>query len=358
MSGRVIELGLGIQQTGQTEVEALRRIVDRALVMLRDWLAACGESDRDTLRVEIDECRAAVAAGVEAERLEAIVLPCLDAGSSIVTQMQRQQVEGRHEMSTLVAIVREAASAVAIENKSLYGSLNQSTDRFAAVAQINDIRQIKTQIVAEVSALKRVVVERQRAWDSSAALLSDRVAGLERQLQTSRQEASLDSLTNIANRRTFDQTLHEWMSPGHPGFVVGVFDIDGFKAINDGHGHAQGDRALVALAQTLKSSVRSHDLVARLGGDEFALLASGLTLRQAEFRLKTIIAALASTQFAGIDGSSITLTVSCGVSEFSAGDTSASLLHRADAALYQAKRLGKNRVVAKASLLISDLRGR
>ena len=102
MNGQVIELGLGIHQTGHTEVERLRGIVDRSLV-----------------------------------------LPCLDAGRSLVTQMQLRQVEGRNEISTIVAIGREAVSAVTIENKSLYGSLNQTTDRFAAVAQINDIRQIR-----------------------------------------------------------------------------------------------------------------------------------------------------------------------------------------------------------------------
>ena len=177
---------------------------------------------------------------------------------------------------------------------------------------------------------------------------------LERQLQTSQHEASLDPLTHIANRRTFDQTLREWMGPGR-WIVLAMFDIDAFKSINDEQGHAQGDKALVALAQTLKASVRANDLVARLGGDEFALLISGLTLRQAEFRLKTVISALSSTHFPGIADSSFTLTVSAGAAEFSAGDTAGSLIHRADEALYQAKHLGKNRVVTKASPYLVDL---
>ena len=101
--------------------------------------------------------------------------------------------------------------------------------------------------------------------------------------------------------------------------------------------------------------MRSHDLVARLGGDEFALLMTGLTLRQAEFRLKTVISALAAAHFPGVDQASFTLTVSCGAAEFSAGDTTASLIHRADEALYQAKNLGKNRVVTKASPFLADL---
>ena len=120
--------------------------------------------------------------------------------------------------------------------------------------------------------LRRVIGERQRSWDSSAALLNERVGVLERQLQTSRQEASVDPLTHIANRRAFDQALGERMGPGQLGFVLAFLDIDDFKTINDQQGHAQGDRSLVALAQTLKAAVRPDDLVARLGGDEFSLL--------------------------------------------------------------------------------------
>jgi len=357
MNGKVIELGLTTPLTGALQVAALHNVIDRSLILLREWLAAFSDPSRDDLCVALDDCRTALAAGLPALELEALIVPCLDAGKAIVTETQLKQLEGRSEMGALITIVRDAVSAVAMENKSLHVSLNQSTDRFVAVAQFNDIHQIKTQIVAEVSALKRVILERQKSWDSSEALLSDRVSVLERQLQSSRHEASLDPLTQLANRRTFDGTVLEWMSPGRPGFgfVLAVLDIDAFKSINDEQGHAQGDRALVALAQTLKASVRSQDLVARLGGDEFALLISGLSLRQAEFRLKTVISALASTHFPGTNDSSFTLTVSCGVSEFSAGDTPASLTHRADEALYQAKHLGKNRVVSKASPFLADL---
>jgi diguanylate cyclase len=355
MSGRVIELGLEAYRASDKEVAAVHNIIDRSFALLRDWLAAFGDPDRDGLCDGLDSCRTALANGVDVLELEALVVPCLDSSKALVTQLQLKQLESRNEMSTLITIVREAVAAVTVENQSLHVSLKQSAGRFEEVAEFNNIHQIKTQIVAEVTVLKRVLSERQKAWDSSAALLSERVAVLERQLQTSRHEASLDPLTHLANRRTFDQTIHDWMSPGRPGFALAIVDIDGFKAINDDQGHAQGDRALVALAQTLKGSVRSHDLVARLGGDEFALLVSGFTLRQAEFRLKTVLAGLASTHFPGSADTWFAMTVSSGVSEFSAGDTPASLIHRADEALYQAKHLGKNRVVAKAAPLLVDL---
>ena len=113
--------------------------------------------------------------------------------------------------------------------------------------------------------------------------------------------------------------------------------------------------ALVAVAQTLKASVRAEDLVARMGGDEFALLISSLTLRQAEFRLKT------GDFGPGLGALPGSPTVVHAARSAAAPRSSppatppASLIHRADEALYQAKHLGKNRVVTKASPYLVDL---
>jgi diguanylate cyclase (GGDEF)-like protein len=108
---------------------------------------------------------------------------------------------------------------------------------------------------------------------------------------------------------------------------------------------------LVTLAQALLASVRPEDLVARLGGDEFAILASELTLRQAEGRFAKTIAALATAS----ENEMWAPKVSCGLAEFSAGDTYESLYERADEALYAAKRTGKHRVATKARAFIRDL---
>jgi diguanylate cyclase (GGDEF)-like protein len=132
-------------------------------------------------------------------------------------------------------------------------------------------------------------------------------------------------------------------------------DIDDFKAINDQHGHASGDRVLTTVAETLGHSLRAGDIVARLGGDEFAVLAAGLTLTQSERRLAVIARTVQEACRAIFtDGTSPTLSI--GVAECSAGDTLESLQQRADEALYQAKRNGKGRLATKASPLLRDLR--
>jgi diguanylate cyclase (GGDEF)-like protein len=168
-----------------------------------------------------------------------------------------------------------------------------------------------------------------------------------------RDEAALDALTRIGNRRHFEHALAERLRLAKRQFVVAIFDVDDFKTVNDGGGHQAGDHVLQEVAQILKSSLRAEDVVARIGGDEFAVLVSEVTLRQAESRLRVVLAHMT----AALDGAAKLprVTVSCGAAECSAGDTMQSLMSRADQALYDAKRRGKNRVSVKTLPFIRDL---
>jgi diguanylate cyclase len=255
-------------------------------------------------------------------------------------------------MAALVAPVREAVITVGAEVGGLHNSVDRSAGRFETIAGLDDPKQIKARLVAGVTALKHAAAERRQIWESTSKKFSERVETLERQLVSSRNEASLDSLTGIANRRTFDRTCQDWVRSARSRFVLAVLavlDVDDFKSINDTRGHAAGDQVLVALAQALLGSVRPGDIVARLGGDEFAILASDLTLRQAESRFARTIADL------GASDAPVTPKVSCGLAEYSAGDPYESLFERADQALYAAKCGGKHRVATKARAFIRDL---
>ena len=97
-------------------------------------------------------------------------------------------------------------------------------------------------------------------------------------------------------------------------------------------------------------------MVARIGGDEFALLLADLSMAQAESRLRMVGASLASANIETASGARLTLTLSCGLAEHSAGDTVESLMERADRALYEAKNLGKNRVVGNVKPTLRELR--
>jgi diguanylate cyclase len=134
---------------------------------------------------------------------------------------------------------------------------------------------------------------------------------------------------------------------------MALLDVDNFKNVNDTHGHAAGDKVLQFVARTLATSFRANDLVARIGGDEFAVLASGLTMRQAEQRMKATLEALSNPTLTA-NRPAWTPPLSCGLVEYSAGDTTESLFERADEALYSAKKTGKNCLVAKRRAIVPD----
>jgi len=152
--------------------------------------------------------------------------------------------------------------------------------------------------------------------------------------------AMTDPLTGMSNRRHFDLRLHEEVARrrrvGGSTCVV-CLDVDHLKTINDGFGHVAGDRALLALCEIVRSSVRATDTVARLGGDEFALLLPDTKADRASAVSMRILRGVR-----GSDASTGSLAVSIGVAELGSGATvpSPKLLEAADAALYRAKASG------------------
>jgi diguanylate cyclase (GGDEF)-like protein len=164
--------------------------------------------------------------------------------------------------------------------------------------------------------------------------------------------AHVDGLTELANRRKFDEVYAaEWQRArrAHQPLSLALLDIDCFKQYNDHYGHPAGDRALRAVARAVGSQLRrTSDLAARYGGEEFALLLPGLTAEQAQHLMANILAAIAGLAIQ--HERSVTaphLTVSVGgatVSDFE-HNTLETLYEAADAHLYQAKQAGRNRVV-------------
>lgn len=161
--------------------------------------------------------------------------------------------------------------------------------------------------------------------------------------------AARDQLTGLWNRRTFDHRLQEAIAhlDRHDGtFSLLLLDLDYFKNINDQYGHVAGDEVLKRFADVLHQRLRQNDVDARWGGEEFVVLADGARLEAAFALAEHIRQAAESTVLAGPDR----VTVSIGIAEYQPGDTGDSLLARADDALYEAKRTGRNCVVAASGL--------
>jgi diguanylate cyclase (GGDEF)-like protein len=154
-------------------------------------------------------------------------------------------------------------------------------------------------------------------------------------IQEQRRMAASDHLTHLDNRREFDRRLSGMRS----SFAILAVDVDDLKQVNDKYGHESGDEVLCAVARGMQRAVRSGDAVARIGGDEFAAILQGATPADAADIAERVREAVASERVS--HGS---CSVSVGWATADQAHVVTEVLHRADQALYRAKRAGRNRV--------------
>jgi diguanylate cyclase (GGDEF)-like protein len=176
---------------------------------------------------------------------------------------------------------------------------------------------------------------------ATLAKLSGARIGLLRVMAETQLQATTDSLTGLLNRRSFEHRVAT-LRREESDVTIAMADLDHFKLLNDTYGHGTGDRALRLFAQVLGESLRTEDVVCRHGGEEFAIAVPGCTIEKAReifdaarTRLEGAIAVAGLPKF----------TVSFGVVGSDPHDDLPTLISRADAALFQAKREGRDRVV-------------
>ncbi len=183
-----------------------------------------------------------------------------------------------------------------------------------------------------------------------APLAAHAVVTLAFELEQARAElhglATRDSLTQAYNRRYLLERMElevgRAVRTGQPLALL-MIDADEFKAINDRFGHPTGDRVLRCLAEVCGQTLRPYDVLARLGGEEFAVLLPDTALQQACDVAGRVLTAVSQLQLDSVAGEPLTVSVSVGVGVLASTDRDgAALLERADAALYQAKRNGRN----------------
>ncbi|QTP58519.1 GGDEF domain-containing protein [Billgrantia antri] len=173
-----------------------------------------------------------------------------------------------------------------------------------------------------------------RISDGYQALIQERNQALH-------QASTHDPLTELPNRRLIGERL-ESLVEARRRFTLALLDIDHFKAINDRHGHDVGDRVLVALTQVLSESLREYDLCARWGGEEFLLLLVDTDRSEAHTIVERLRSRLAEVCIRCED-QTISVTVSAGLSQHHPGDPHEVTVKRADQALLEAKRAGRDR---------------
>jgi diguanylate cyclase (GGDEF)-like protein len=154
-----------------------------------------------------------------------------------------------------------------------------------------------------------------------------------------RERADTDPLTGLYNRAAFESIVRDRLLQ-RPHGVVLLVDLDGFKAVNDTHGHKIGDELLTAVAEKIRTSVRNTDVVARLGGDEFVVWLEGQIPEPGKIA-NALISRLVSTAAGVVRAPQVSASI--GICRAGDGSTVEQLLHAADQAMYTAKRAGKGR---------------
>jgi diguanylate cyclase (GGDEF)-like protein len=343
---------------------ALTALSQRLMRLLSAEAAAAEVPSSDFFSKRVEEiCAELAAADFPADilRLETVTL---DACRRHLVASRMACAARESALQELINVFRDGLSDLAAESGSFSDALGTTSERVGALMELEDIVCLKKQLAREVDELKRAVTERQRRDEEAQGRLAQRVKALERSLADLREAAAVDPLTQVANRGHFDRTLRHWLTAhtdAGSAFVLALIDVDDFKGINDGHGHAIGDRVLILVAQMLQSSVRPGDLVARYGGDEFAVLLDDIGIEQAEARFTELVDRIARSvhnyERSEARGS-VRFTISCGVAEFSRAESEVSLIERADAALYRAKRGGKKGAVSVRSSVWRNLLAR
>jgi diguanylate cyclase (GGDEF)-like protein len=168
--------------------------------------------------------------------------------------------------------------------------------------------------------------------------LDARAAALREDRNAPSAHGRTDGLTGLANRRGFGEAMRKALATSAP-FAFAIVDVDRFKEINDGWGHPYGDRVLIAVAGALRDSVDNSIVIGRIGGEEFGLVLTGCNAALAQATAEGVRAQI------GALAMEVPLTASVGVTVRREGDEASDLYARADAALYEAKRLGRDRVV-------------
>jgi len=208
------------------------------------------------------------------------------------------------------------------------------------------VRDVVAELLADTQHMCLVTSELSDQLKRSA----QEVQTLTQRLEQAQTEALLDPLTGLNNRRGLERSITD--AGGIPaGCALLLADIDNFKQINDTHGHLLGDKVLRAVAQVIRACIKGQDTAARMGGEEFAILLPETSVQGAAALAEKIRQAISKVSIRRIDRNEYVgnVTLSVGVADSQASDTLESLVERADAALYVAKRGGRNRVSVAAA---------
>ena len=247
----------------------------------------------------------------------------------------------------LSEIEKEKYKELAIESINSYSSTNSNFDKITKEHQ-QKLNSLEEQPRIDMESIQDKFKDIQEHLKSEVDKANEEIKRLRQKVKHLQEESNLDPLTKTLNRRALKKYLSNVCNKQnfrHELHLL-VIDLDDFKLINDKYGHIAGDKILIFISNMLKHILRDGDKIFRYGGEEFIIILNRISKEQCETITKRLISQISSNKLL-YKGESIKVTVSIGSTTFKVGDTPESLIHRADEALYEAKRTGKNKHIIK-----------
>jgi diguanylate cyclase len=284
----------------------------------------------------------------------------LEAGEPFTDQVGEQLAAKHLPKAKLNGEILDAGDALAQELDSVSRAIESARETSEAYGQQlatastalenEDATTIKAMVETLTTATQRVQRENQ-TLETQLADTTAEVSRLKEHLELVRRDAMTDGLTNLANRKAFDEALERACAEaeaGGQGLTLAVLDIDHFKSFNDTWGHQTGDQVIRYVASVIGRAGQSPRIAARYGGEEFALIFPGEAGDVAQGVLEAIREEVSSRVLKrrSTNEDLGAITISAGYAERTTGEAMSSLVERADAALYASKRSGRNRTTA------------
>jgi diguanylate cyclase len=255
-------------------------------------------------------------------------------------------IEGdRHLARMLAKLMQEVvqiAQSAGTDLTQFRAMLERRNEQLQSPLQQLAIRAIVAGLIGDTQKMAAMTEELTASLTTNLKDVED----LQSRLQRAEQEALLDPLTGLLNRRGFERSVRSLADEaGMPTRCALLYiDIDRFKHINDRYGHLLGDKVLQAVASVLQANVKGRDIIARFGGEEFVVLLPGTAVPSAQIVAEQIRASVALCPIQRTGIAIDTITVSIGVCQGDAVQNLPGLLERADRAMYAAKQAGRDRV--------------
>jgi len=249
------------------------------------------------------------------------------------------------EVHQILKIIEESVG----NSTALGTTVREASEGLTNQSSASDVRYAVEAIVNASRSMEQRSAELEEHLQATKKELNE----LQENLEKARSEARTDGLTGLNNRKAFDEALtrelENAVQTGEP-LCLAIGDIDHFKKFNDTFGHRTGDQVLRLVASCLKSRAHNGHIAARYGGEEFAVIMPATDVASAETIATSVRETVQARELVKRStGESLgRVTMSLGIAQFQHGDTAASVVERADACLYEAKRNGRNRVIVES----------